>query len=75
MNSDTDTEDLAQKEVVSFLGRRRKGRARTETVGVKVTPEKRIQFQTLAVKHNLTLTEVFEQALDALEERKSGEAL
>jgi hypothetical protein len=46
---------------------RRRGRA--EQVALKTTLLKRQQLQRLALRTNKTLTEVFEEALDAFEEK------
>jgi hypothetical protein len=48
-------------------GRSLRRRGRGEQVALKTTILKRQQFQRLALRMNRSLTEVFEEALDALE--------
>jgi hypothetical protein len=53
-------------------GRKLRRRGRSEQVALKTSLLKRQQMQRLAMRMNATLTEVFEAALDALEERLDG---
>jgi hypothetical protein len=50
-------------------GRKLRRRGRAEQVALKTTLLKRQQLQRLALRMNRSLTEVFEDALDALEEK------
>ena len=68
-STDTAESRLAGETLARGLidGRNFRRRGRAEQVALKTTLLKRQQMQRLALRMNKTLTEVFEEALDALE--------
>lgn len=72
LSSDDNFEDRQKGENLArglIDGRKLRRRGRAEAVALKTTLLKRQQLQRLALRMNKSLTEVFEEALDALEEK------
>ena len=76
-NTDDTADDRQSGEVAAAAplnAHERRRKHRTSQWGVKTTPFKRSQHDRLSIRMDKSMTEVYEEALDALEEKLNRES-